>query len=157
LGIKSKVMGIVMSIVLIVIALILLPVSLDAVHGAVTDRRTTAFPGCVVAATETDVVIPVPGLYRDLHHRDDRHRRGRRSCPSRLCGRNENTNDKRPRGGHAAGHHRHLRLRGQRRLQWCERYLGSGATLNRSRSDDRGSYQWSLGFETRGIAPKWCY
>jgi hypothetical protein len=58
-------MGIVMSIVLIVIALILLPVSLDAVHGAVTDRRTTAFPGCVVAATETDVVIPVPGLYRD--------------------------------------------------------------------------------------------
>jgi hypothetical protein len=65
LGIKSKVMGIVMSIVLIVIALILLPVSLDAVHGALTDRRTTPFAGCVVAATITDVVIPLPGLYRD--------------------------------------------------------------------------------------------
>jgi hypothetical protein len=65
LGIKSKVMGIVMSIVLIVIALILLPVSIDAVHDVVTDRVVAeAFPGQVVAAGETAFIIAHP-LYRD--------------------------------------------------------------------------------------------
>jgi hypothetical protein len=62
----GKVQGILMSIILIVIALLMLPLTITSTKEAMTDYRTQAFPGCVVAATTTDVVLTVGyPLYHD--------------------------------------------------------------------------------------------
>jgi hypothetical protein len=55
---NTKFKGVLMSVFLIVIALLMLPIAIDGVHDAVTDTATAeAFPGCVVAAGATDVVL----------------------------------------------------------------------------------------------------
>jgi hypothetical protein len=65
----AKVKGILFSVILIVIALLMIPLVISSVHGVMTDSRTQAFPGCVVAATTTDVVLTAGfGLYRGDNH-----------------------------------------------------------------------------------------
>lgn len=54
---KSKFKGVILSIILIVIALLLLPLTISSTHDAMTDTATQTFAGCVVAATATDVVL----------------------------------------------------------------------------------------------------
>lgn len=61
-----KVKGIIFSVILLVIALIMLPLVIDGVHDARTDTVVAeAFPGCVVAAGATDVVL-AHDLYRGV-------------------------------------------------------------------------------------------
>jgi len=61
---SGKVKGFLISAILIVMALLMLPIVIDGVHGALTDRITDAFPGCVVAGGATDIVL-TEDLYND--------------------------------------------------------------------------------------------
>lgn len=62
---SPKIKGVMFSVILIVIALLMIPLVVDGVHSAVTDRITEAYPGCVVGAGATDVVL-TNDLYRGL-------------------------------------------------------------------------------------------
>ena len=53
----SKVKGILFSLILIVIALLMLPIAVDATQGAMSDRITDSFPTATVAGTEAEVVL----------------------------------------------------------------------------------------------------
>lgn len=60
----SKAKGVILSIALIVIALLLLPITIDSTHDVITDTQADTFAACVVAAGATDVVL-TEDLYLD--------------------------------------------------------------------------------------------
>lgn len=53
----TKVKSIIFSLVLIVFAMMMMPIAVDSVFNVQTDPQADAFPGCVVAAGATDVVL----------------------------------------------------------------------------------------------------
>jgi len=63
---RSKAIGLIPSVLLLVIALMLTPLVIDSCLGAETDSITDSFPGCVVAGGETDVVLTQDLLDADV-------------------------------------------------------------------------------------------
>lgn len=60
----SKVKGILLSVILLVIAMLMMPIVITGVFDVQTDKITDSFPACVVAGGSTDVVL-TEDLYKD--------------------------------------------------------------------------------------------